>query len=48
MSNVLTIIARIEAVEDKIELVKTELIKLIEPTLKEKGKLQLIQIYAYL
>ncbi|MEK7990883.1 MAG: putative quinol monooxygenase, partial [Thiotrichaceae bacterium] len=40
MSTVLTIIARIEAVEDKIELVKTELTKLIEPTLKETGCIQ--------
>ena len=40
MSNKLTIVAKIEAEADKIELVKSELIKLIEPTLKEEGCLQ--------
>lgn len=36
----LTIVARIEADNDKIELVKTELLKLIEPTLQESGCIQ--------
>ncbi|MCP3940096.1 MAG: antibiotic biosynthesis monooxygenase [Desulfobacteraceae bacterium] len=36
----LTIIARIEANKDRIDLVKSELIKLIEPTRKEQGCLQ--------
>ncbi|MEM7799288.1 MAG: putative quinol monooxygenase [Chloroflexota bacterium] len=40
MSDKLTIVARIEAKTDKIELVKTELVKLIEPTLKEAGCIQ--------
>jgi len=40
MSNVLTIIARIEAKPGKIDLVKTALIKLIEPTRQEQGCLQ--------
>ncbi len=40
MANTLTIAARIEANKDKIELVKTELLKLIEPTLKEAGCIQ--------
>lgn len=40
MSNVLTIVARIEAKADKIEQVKTALLKLIEPTRKEEGCLQ--------
>ena len=40
MSKKLTIVARIEANPDKIELVKTELLKLIEPTLKEAGCIQ--------
>ncbi|MDH3377011.1 MAG: antibiotic biosynthesis monooxygenase [Gammaproteobacteria bacterium] len=40
MSNKLIIVARIEANPDKIELVKTELLKLIEPTLKEAGCIQ--------
>lgn len=36
----LTIVAKIEANPDKIELVKAELQKLVEPTLKEAGCLQ--------
>jgi len=40
MSNKLTIVARIEANPDKVELVKAELLKLIEPTLKEAGCIQ--------
>jgi quinol monooxygenase YgiN len=40
MANELTILARIEAESDKIELVKAELLKLIDPTLKEAGCIQ--------
>lgn len=40
MSQTLTILARIEAKTDKIELVKSALLKLIEPTRKENGCLQ--------
>ena len=40
MSTPLTIVARIEAKPDQIELVKSELIKLIEPTRAEAGCLQ--------
>jgi len=40
MSTSLTIIARIQANEDKIELVKTALLKLIDPTRAEQGCLQ--------
>jgi len=40
MAKALTIIARIEAKKDKVELVKAELLKLIEPSRKEKGCLQ--------
>lgn len=40
MSKNLTIVARIQAKEDKVELVKSELIKLIEPTRAEKGCIQ--------
>jgi len=40
MSNPLTIVARIEANPDKIDLVKFELLKLVEPTLKEAGCIQ--------
>ena len=40
MNKALTIVARIEAKADKIELVKTALLKLIEPTRKEEGCLQ--------
>lgn len=36
----LTIVAKIEAKHDKIDLVKTELLKLVEPTRKEKGCIQ--------
>lgn len=37
MSNTLTIVARIVAKAEKLDLVKSELLKLIEPTRKEKG-----------
>lgn len=40
MSTKLTIVAKIEAKPDKVELVKAELLKLIEPTLKETGCIQ--------
>ena len=40
MSGKLTIVARIEASPGRVELVKAELLKLVEPTLKEKGCLQ--------
>jgi len=40
MKNILTIIARIEAKADKIELVKSSLINIIEPTRMEEGCLQ--------
>ena len=40
MNKNLTIAARIEANPGKIELVKAELLKLIEPTLKEAGCIQ--------
>ena len=40
MATKLTIIARIEASPERTELVRTELRKLIEPTLKESGCLQ--------
>jgi quinol monooxygenase YgiN len=40
MSKALTIVATIEAKPDKIDLVKTELKKLIAPTLKEAGCIQ--------
>ena len=40
MAEQLTIVARIEAEKDRIEMVKSELIKLIEPTRKEEGCLQ--------
>lgn len=40
MSQALTIVAKIQAKEDKIDLVKAELIKLIAPTLKEEGCIQ--------
>jgi len=40
MTKPLTIVARIEAKKDSIELVKSELIKLIEPTRQEEGCLQ--------
>lgn len=37
MSKQLTIIAKIKANPDKIEAINAELLKLIEPTLKEAG-----------
>lgn len=40
MNKVLTIVARIEAKTEKIELVRSELLKLIEPTRQEEGCLQ--------
>ena len=40
MSTPLTIVARIEAKSDQIELVKSELTKLIEPTRAEAGCIQ--------
>tara|TARA_R110002074_G_scaffold170006_2_gene332231 strand:+ start:13946 stop:14236 length:291 start_codon:yes stop_codon:yes gene_type:complete len=40
MSKKLTIVARIEANPDKVELIKAELLKLVEPTLKEAGCIQ--------
>jgi quinol monooxygenase YgiN len=40
MDQPLTIVARIEAEKDKIDLVKAALLKLIEPTRDEQGCLQ--------
>lgn len=40
MSQKLTIVARIEANVDKVELVKAELLKLVAPTLEEAGCIQ--------
>ena len=40
MTKRLTIIARIEAKKNKVDLVKSELLKLIDPTRKEQGCLQ--------
>ncbi len=40
MANKLTIVARIEAKKDQIDLIKSELIKLIEPTRREAGCIQ--------
>jgi quinol monooxygenase YgiN len=40
MSKKLTIVARIEANADKIELVKAELLRLVDPTLEEEGCIQ--------
>ena len=40
MSTKLTIVAKIIAKSDRVDFVKTELIKLIEPTLKEAGCVQ--------
>jgi len=40
MTNQLTIVARIEANADSIDLVKTELLKLIAPTRVEDGCIQ--------
>lgn len=36
----ITVVARIQAKEDKIEFVKAELLKLIEPTKKDEGFIQ--------
>jgi len=40
MSTTLTIVAHIETNKDKVDLVKSELLKLIEPTCKEQGCIQ--------
>jgi quinol monooxygenase YgiN len=40
MTQALTIVARIEANSDKVELVKSELLKLLEPTRQEEGCIQ--------
>ncbi len=40
MEKKLTIVARIEAKTEKMEVVKAELLKLIEPTRKEQGCIQ--------
>ena len=40
MSKNLTIVARIEAYPDQVELLKSELQKLVEPTLREPGCIQ--------
>jgi len=40
MENVLTIVARIEAKQKSVELVKAELLKLIDVTRKEEGCIQ--------
>ena len=40
MTKPLTIIARIEAKKNKIDLVRSELLKLIDPTHREQGCLQ--------
>lgn len=40
MSKNLTIVARIEANADKVELVKAELLKLVAPTMEEAGCVQ--------
>ncbi len=40
MNTPLTIVARIEAKPDRVELVKRELLKLIEPTRAEDGCIQ--------
>ncbi|MUJ19474.1 putative quinol monooxygenase [Aliivibrio fischeri] len=40
MTKILTIVARIEAQEGKTELVKTEMLKLLDPTRKEVGCIQ--------
>lgn len=40
MATPLTIVARIEAKPDQVELVKSELMKLIEPTRNEQGCIQ--------
>lgn len=40
MGKQLTIVAKIEAYPDQVELVKAELLKLVEPTLREAGCIQ--------
>lgn len=35
-----TVVARIEAKDNKVEFIKSELLKLIEPTKKDKGYIQ--------
>lgn len=40
MNETLTIVAKIEAKPDQIELVKSELLKLIAPTVQESGCIQ--------
>jgi len=40
MSKKLTIVARIEANDDKVEFVKSELLKLVAPTIEEAGCIQ--------
>lgn len=40
MRKTLTIVARIEAKKESVELVKSELMKLIEPTRREEGCIQ--------
>jgi len=40
MSNILTIIARIEAKKEKLAFVQEEVLKLVEPTHQEKGCIQ--------
>jgi len=40
MNTTLTIVARIQAKSNKLELVRTALLKLIEPTREEEGCLQ--------
>lgn len=38
--SILTVVAHIEAKQDQVELVRAELLKLIEPTRQEQGCLQ--------
>ena len=40
MNTHLTIVARIEAQKDRVELVKSELLKLVSPTREESGCIQ--------
>ena len=40
MVHKLTIVAKIEAKKDQVDLIKSELIKLIEPTRREEGCIQ--------
>ena len=40
MKSALTIVARIEAKKDSVEFVKSELLKMVEPTRNEAGCLQ--------